>query len=238
MIELIKKIIPEKYHNSKVISKINFFLRDTYKNASYSQEGEDMILNRLFEAHKKGFYIDVGAHHPKRFSNTHIFHKRGWRGINIDAMPGSMKIFNKKRPKDINIEAVISNNENEINYYSFKEPALNTIDEETASMLIEVKKIELIDVIKIRTKSLANLLDAYLPKNQQIDFMTIDVEGVDFEVLKSNNWNKYRPSYILVEIRKNNIEELINHEITQYLKGVNYILFAKSLNTIFFKLQK
>ena len=71
---------------------------------SYSQEGEDLLLRRIFEHQKIGFYVDVGAHHPFRFSNTYLLYKRGWRGINIDAMPGSMRLFRKFRPRDTNIE--------------------------------------------------------------------------------------------------------------------------------------
>src|SRR4051794_14772116 len=71
-----------------------------FPKASYSQEGEDMILRRFFEEHGKGFYVDVGAHHPKRFSNTYSFYKQGWSGINIDAMPGSMARFRRVRPRD------------------------------------------------------------------------------------------------------------------------------------------
>ena len=73
-------------------------------NICYSQNGEDLILNRFLENKKNGFYIDIGAHHPIRFSNTYLFYKKGWRGINIDAMPGSMDLFNKIRSRDINIE--------------------------------------------------------------------------------------------------------------------------------------
>ena len=81
---------------------------------SYSQEGEDIILARIFGKQQNGFYVDVGAHHPYRFSNTYFFYKRGWKGINIDAMPGSMKIFNKYRPRDKNIEAGISDTKKKI----------------------------------------------------------------------------------------------------------------------------
>jgi hypothetical protein len=66
---------------------------EPYLNQSYSQEGEDMVLYRTFETVKEGFYVDVGAHHPDRFSNTYKFYKQGWRGINIDAMPGGMDPF-------------------------------------------------------------------------------------------------------------------------------------------------
>ena len=51
---------------------------------SFSQEGEDLILNRFLGKKEKGFYVDIGAHDPKRFSNTNIFYERGWTGINID----------------------------------------------------------------------------------------------------------------------------------------------------------
>ena len=87
---------------------------DQSSNYSYAQEGEDRILMRYFDGRKKGFYLDVGAHHPKLYSNTYLFYNQGWNGINIDAMPGSMEIFNKQRSRDINIEAAISKNTEKI----------------------------------------------------------------------------------------------------------------------------
>ena len=69
-----------------------------------------MILIRIFSNKSHGFFIDVGAHHPKRLSNTYYFYKRGWRGVNIDAMPGSMREFSKFRKRDINLEIPIGNN--------------------------------------------------------------------------------------------------------------------------------
>lgn len=69
--------------------------------------------------------MDVGAHHPKRFSNTHYFYKKGWRGINIDAMPGGMRLFRKIRPKDINLEIAISDKKRVLTYYVFNDHALN-----------------------------------------------------------------------------------------------------------------
>ncbi|MFM6346540.1 MAG: hypothetical protein ACKPFK_15520, partial [Dolichospermum sp.] len=93
-----------------------------YHNISYSQEGEDLILARFFEKEKNGFYVDIGAHHPQRFSNTYYFYLKGWSGINIDAMPGSMKIFDDLRPLDINLEIPISDKSEILTYYEFDEP--------------------------------------------------------------------------------------------------------------------
>lgn len=86
---------------------------------SFSQEGEDVILQDLFLKKKKGTYIDIGAHHPKRFSNTYFYYRRGWRGINIDAQPGSMNLFNIYRKKDINIECGIGLESGNLDYYIF-----------------------------------------------------------------------------------------------------------------------
>ena len=86
-----------------------FFVRKGYR--SFAQEGEDRVLfSLLFKLHggkhiDNGFYVDVGAHHPYYLSNTYIFYRQGWRGLNIDAMPGSMALFEKNRPRDINLES-------------------------------------------------------------------------------------------------------------------------------------
>ncbi|MCW5198180.1 hypothetical protein VU06_00335 [Desulfobulbus sp. F3] len=93
---------------------------------------------------KKGFYIDIGAHHPKRFSNTFYFYRQGWHGINIDAMPRSMELFNKIRPRDINIEAAISDEKVELTYYMFDEPALNTLSKESAEITKKNKRYILV----------------------------------------------------------------------------------------------
>ena len=112
MKEIYKKIIPQKYH--EIILGIRNGFLDGYSLKSYSQEGEDMILKRFFEGKQRGFYVDVGSHHPKRFSNTYFFYKTGWRGINIDPMPGSMKLFDKIRTRDINLECGIFESEDEL----------------------------------------------------------------------------------------------------------------------------
>jgi len=75
----IKKIIPKKYFKYFVNLRNIFF--DIYATKSYSQKGEDIILRRILGEKEVGFYIDIGAHHPKRFSNTYLFYKKGWRGI-------------------------------------------------------------------------------------------------------------------------------------------------------------
>jgi FkbM family methyltransferase len=195
-----------------------------------------MILRRIFEDKKKGFYVDIGAHHPKRFSNTHYLYKRGWSGINVDAVPGSMIPFNKTRGRDINIEAAISNSKGTLDFYIFNEPALNTFSKKVADKHQLDKKYLLIKKIIIETKTLSEILSDNLPVGQNIDFFTVDVEGYDLRVLESNDWNKYRPEFVLVEcLSAQRFEDLLSTEIYKFFILNNYSLFAKTVNTCFFK---
>lgn len=99
-------LLPKALYDSLMSFKNLYITRFATK--CYSQEGEDLLLSRILGDKKDGFYVDVGAHHPFRFSNTYLLYKQGWRGINIDAMPGSMKLFNRFRPRDINIECGVA----------------------------------------------------------------------------------------------------------------------------------
>lgn len=218
----------------RILSEINGRYFDGYATKSYSQEGEDMILKALVGGQKKGFYVDVGAHHPKRFSNTYFFYKQGWRGINIDAMPGSMKLFNIVRSEDINIEKPVSDKKQTLTYYSFNEPAINGFSKELSLERNKKKEYCIESTKDIETFTLDEILDNNLPQNKQIDFLSIDVEGLDFMVLKSNNFDKYRPKIILIEILGSTIEEIANGEISKFLKTYNYFFYARSVRTAFF----
>lgn len=220
----------------ELLKKIIRKIFPIYSIEIFSQEGEDILLNRYFENKKDGFYIDIGAHHPKRFSNTYFFYKRGWRGVNIDAMPGSMNVFNKLRPRDINIEQAISNKEQVLVYNIYKEKALNTFSND----LVEIRSLENKDLnierrVNISTKRLGDILSEKILNIPVIDFMSIDVEGLDFEVLESNNWEKFKPRLILIEILVSNFEEINFHPITIFLKKYNYHVFAKCINTILYR---
>jgi FkbM family methyltransferase len=206
---------------------------DMQPNRCYGQDGEDLILNRLLEGQSIGFYVDVGAHHPVRFSNTYLFYQRGWRGINIDAMLGSMRKFNKVRPRDINIECGVAGASGKLMYHRFNEPALNTFDAAEAEHKNK-PPYQVVDIVEVAVERLDDLLARHLPVGQQIDFLSVDVEGKDEEVLRSNDWNHYRPRYILAETLRTDMLNLTSCPVVQFLKGVGYTPVAKAYNTSFF----
>jgi len=231
---ILKNILPKSIINVLIDLRNNYL--DGYSLKSYSQEGEDMILRRIFENKQNGFYIDVGAHHPKRFSNTYFFYKKGWGGLNIDAMPKSMDIFNKVRPRDINIEQPISDRQQALTYYAFNEPALNGFSKRLSDTRDGIADYKVVFTKELETKTLDSVLETYLPSEiSEIDFLTIDVEGLDFQVLKSINLTKYQPKVILVEILGSSLSELDDNEITRYLESQEYKIYAKAVNTVIFK---
>jgi FkbM family methyltransferase len=193
-----------------------------------------MILRRIFEFNPVGFYVDVGAHHPFRFSNTFYFYKKGWNGINIDAMPESMKLFDRFRPRDINLEIPINDIDQSLTYYSFNEPALNSFSEDISRERNGVNGYFIEKKIEMKTSKLSKVLSEYLPVGKKIDFLSIDAEGFDLNVLKSNDWLKYRPKCILIEAQGIFLSEVLNEETSIYLQKQNYQIIAKTLHSIFF----
>jgi FkbM family methyltransferase len=219
----------------KPLARLRARLFDTYALKSYSVEGEDLILNRILHGKSRGFYVDVGAHHPRRFSNTHRFYRDGWSGINIEPNPAAMKKFRSERSRDINLQYGVANQPAQLTYYQFDEPALNTFDRSLVESRLANTPYKLTGTIEVPVERLDRLLQQHLPENQEIDFLSIDVEGLDLQVLQSNDWRRYRPRCVLVESLDTAIEDDMQGEIFLYLRLQGYELLAKTFNTLIFR---
>lgn len=207
---------------------------------SLAQNFEDLIFEKLKVSagiDRNGFYVDIGAHDPIRFSNTYILRKQGWRGINIDPLPSCINRFRKRRPDDINLNIGISDKAGEMEYYSFEEPAFNTTNPVRAEHVIKSGYSKLKEKRVIKIDTLKNVLDSYLGE-RQIDLMTIDVETMELSVLKSNDWDKYRPRFIIMESIvscNESLDNIYNDPAVKYLIGKSYIAVAKVSNAVFFQ---
>jgi len=197
----IKKEIESGIRQFDFWIKTVFFPDFWYHQKYYGQHGEDAVLASFFPDWKtrKGFYVDIGAFHPFRYSNTAIFYKNGWQGINIEPNPDLQKNFQRHRKRDINLNFGVAKKSEVLTYYRFDVPALNSFDKNLSEERAQNTPFHLIETNKIQVFPLTEILENYLPENQTIDFLNIDVEGLDLEVLKSNDWKKYRPTYILAE---------------------------------------
>jgi FkbM family methyltransferase len=230
---LVKPLVPVRLWKS--LSTIRQRLFPSYARKSFSQEGEDLILERFLGQGEDGFYVDVGAHHPMRFSNTYRLYLRGWRGLNIDANPGSMSMFRRLRPRDINVEVGVSAEKADLIFYVFDEPALNTFDKERALRMVS-ENHSIVREMKIPTRPLRELLEQYLPQGVVLDLLTVDVEGFDYDVLRSNDWNRYAPKFVLVEcLDIFTLDQAYRDPIAKLLSDHQYAMVAKTVNSILFK---
>jgi FkbM family methyltransferase len=208
---------------------------DPHALRSYSQEGEDMVLRRIFESVSTGFFVDVGAHHPEKFSNTNYFYKLGWRGINIEPNPDAIRLFMKSRTRDINLQCGVSDQPGSLKYYLFDEPALNSFDAALVRQRQDGTPFRLIGEMDIEVRRLDSVLEQSLPDGVSIDFLSIDVEGLDFQVLKSNDWSRFRPRCVLVELLNSTLEDMVGNETCQFMQAKGYSAFGKTYNTWIFK---
>ncbi|MEK7202852.1 MAG: FkbM family methyltransferase [Patescibacteria group bacterium] len=202
-----------------------------------SQCGEDLIIESFLPFKKDGFYVDIGAHHPIKYSNTFLFHNKGWKGINIEPNPEKKKLFNFFRGKDVNLNMGIGPIKSEMDFYVFDESTLSTFDESSAK---EFKKIGHIvtNVIKVPIFPLKEVLEKYA-HNKEIDLMSIDTEGYDMEVLKSNDWKRFRPEFIIletIEYSKDGKGKKLNDVYDKYMSEIGYNKVADTnINTIYRK---
>lgn len=225
----ISKII-RSYIPNKIKKFVSYSEDIEYGAVSFSQFGEDVVMRAILREKKNGFYVDIGAHHPFRFSNTYLFYKNGWNGINIDPKPGFKKLFDKYREKDINVETGISDEEATMDYYIQDHPAMNTFSKEWV-LKNDLKK----DKISLNVCRLETVLEMYLDSNAKIDFMNIDTEGFDYKVLVSNNWNMFKPGYIIIEDNEFNYENPDKSKIYKFLTSNSYSLVAGIIKSYIYK---
>lgn len=202
---------------------------------TYSQCGEDLILEHLI-IKPKGFYVDIGSNDPRHLSNTYYFYKKGWRGINIEPNPRKRWLYRLFRTFDINLSIGIAEVEMESDFYSFKEDFLSTFSKEVADSYLAMGH-KLRETIKVKISPLSKVLEQYLAVNQKIDYMTIDTEGYDLAVLKSNDWGKYRPSYVILEsleYQRDGSGKKLDSIYDGYMQSISYRKIADTyLNSIY-----
>ncbi len=207
----------------KVIVKL---LNYEYARFSYAQEGEDLVFMKLVSGKRNGRYLDIGAHSPFRYSNTYNLYKLGWSGVNVEINEGSKKEFDKYRKRDINIEAAISNSTEDLIFYEFMDPALNTFSGDLALERIS-GGYELRSERNVKTVRIMDLFETYMQSWPEVDLLTIDIEGLDLEVLMSIDFAIFAPNWIIVENYAKSIREVLHSQLNFFLESKHYELVSK-----------
>ena len=212
--------------------------RDKFKKISFSQCGEDIIIDTVFllRGIKKPTYIDIGANHPEFLNNTAIFYKRGSRGINIEANPLLIGEFKKKRSEDINLNIGIGEVAGEMDFFVMADDTLSTFSKEECDRMVAVGN-KLDSVHKVKVNTIKEVLEKYT-NGIFPDLLTIDVEGLDFQILKTINFEHSFPKVICVEAAEYSPigAGARRTELIDYLLGKGYYEYANTnLNAVLVK---
>ncbi|MEK9866337.1 MAG: FkbM family methyltransferase [Betaproteobacteria bacterium] len=204
-----------------------FFSPSKWKK-SYSQCAEDLIVEFIFKSRpikSKGFYVDVGAHHPRRGSNTYSLYKTGWRGILVDMEPDKVIAARLARPFDICVQAAVSDGERDVNVFS--PGAFSTKTTIDPKSVFSDGSANFVKTASVRTTTLTDILDDNSCPDD-FDFLNVDCEGHDLAVLRGLDFERYCPKVICVEIweASKGIEALVDSEIHVHLSKSGYVLFS------------
>ncbi len=197
---------------------------------SFSQYGDDVIIDRLLENKKNGFYVDVGAYDPIRFSNTMRFYLKGWKGINVEPDFAQFRKIEAVRKKDVNLNIGIASKSGTLTYWQMNPNTLSTFSEAQAKESIK-EGFNLTKKMKIPVMTLASVLEKYA-KRKHIDFLSVDVEGFELDVLKSNDWKKFRPRILCIELSFSGAESMSERtrkeNLIRYVQNHGYHLRHKT----------
>ena len=202
---------------------------------AFGQNGEDALIHALLRGIKKGTYVDVGAYNPILYSNTYGLYREGWSGVTIDPNPAMGAQHRILRPRDTFVLSGVSNKEAESDYYRFSDGAYNTFDPEVAA---EFKARSYPRFIR-KEKAHLSPLNVILSKHNitKVDFLDVDVEGLDVEVLESFDW-KLAPRVVAIESRAFDPEHITADPAYIFLRKHGYVLAGFFKYTLIFAHQE
>jgi len=230
----IKAIVPNSY-----IQKIQEFknLKARQKpKLSYSQAGEDLIIDMWlgFLNIEKPTYIDIGAYDPFLLSNSALFYSKGGRGINIEPNPILFKRFKQFRSLDVNLNVGVAAKNAILSYYIMDNDTLNSFSKEEAESCVQKGIATIKKTIQINVLTVNEIIKTY-HQNKFPDVLSLDVEGLDEDILQSIDFQNSFPKIICTETQnysKGHREE----NIINLLQEQGYFIAADTgINTIFIR---
>lgn len=194
---------------------------------SHSQYLEDVFIDSIFRGKATGTYVDVGANDPTELNNTKRFYDRGWSGVNVEP---DVKVFEKicaARQRDVNLNLGIGRETGNLTFYELTPNTLSTFNKNAALHSVDKEGAKIVSETAVKVISLAELFSTIIPE-RQIDFLSLDAEGHEHEILASNDWKLFRPVAIIVEVNQDMEGRVSNLLIDQgyiliYFNGTNGI---------------
>lgn len=216
----------------KILNYIKYRMSKNYR-ISYSQNGEDILISRIFRNLNipKVYYLDIGANHPQKYSNTYLLYSNGSSGVCIEPNKELCERIKKDRPRDNVLSTAISDKAETLTYFSFKNNALNTFSEQESRININ-RGNKLLHSYPAKTETLNNIFEK-LPSVPVL--VSLDIEGYDEKVLRALDFSKYKPTVWCVEtIEKNDDKWFKNISLIKFMEENGYTVYGDTnINTIF-----
>jgi FkbM family methyltransferase len=213
-------------------------LKEINKKVSYSQCGEDLIIDFIFTTLKieSPTYLDLGAHHPYYLSNTAFFYLKNSFGVSVEPDPDLFKLIKNERPNEISLNVGVGIEGSEVaDFYIMNIPTLNTFSKSEAERYASYPGKSIKEVIMLPLLTVNQIIQSNF-KGKAPNFVSLDVEGMDFEIVNSFEFDKYRPEVFCIETltyTEDNTESKLNN-IIEYMLNKDYFLYADTyINSIF-----
>ena len=186
--DLIKQLMDAQHGLSGVLPVLQ-----RIRSVSFAQYAEDVLLSHMYPQ-AKGFYVDVGAFHPKIHSNTYKLYLKGWSGLTIEPNPSAAAAFRHARPRDTHLTIGVADRPSDLTYYKFRNPAENTFDAARAAIV----RSEAVESVPVKCMPLNDVFEQYC-RGRNVDLLSIDCEARDLQVVQSLDWRRHRPTLLIVE---------------------------------------
>ena len=219
---------PILYGAGVALRDIYSLVKSAYR-GSYSQHGEDAYVADFFAKRTHGFYLDIGASHPFRISNTYLLYRSGWRGVTVEPIPRLGKLHRRWRPRDTLLPVAVGRATGTLEFFEMTPSVLSTLDREVATRYVADRRAVLFQKYSIDVAPINHVFEqasAIAP----IDFVSMDIEGMDTEVLSEVDFSRFRPALFCIEFDSANarqdIEGLFSRANYEIVREIGCNLFA------------
>jgi FkbM family methyltransferase len=239
-----RKKLREKFESKKnmttALKKLisNILIKPSkFRKNSYSQSGEDILISAILNNIRRGphTYLDIGANHPYNLSNTYLLYEQGGHGVLVEPDKNIFKRLKSKRRRDICLNVGVSfGSESNAEFYIMSADVLNTFSREEAERVDSMGTYKIKNILTVPLMPINNIIEKNF-KNCP-DLISIDVEGLDLEIISTLDFQKYRPSVFCIETltySENKTEKKLKN-IIEFMISKDYFVYADTyLNTIF-----
>jgi len=213
---------------------------EEYGQQSFAQFGEDIVLFTWLETlglkTPGGFYVDVGAHHPRFSSNTYLLRRLlGWSGINIEADPNLFTAFERECPECVNLQMAVGGRARFDTLTIYNHPGVNTMSDTLRERQSHNPWMEIRDKIQMPVVPINDVLEKHLPNDSQFRVLSVDIEGLDLELIEAFDFNRWRPNLVLIEDFELDLRDASQSRIFQRMTNAQYIPAAHCMVTTLYR---